>query len=193
VRVTLRELHAMQKVICGNASPEDSALAAGMVARVEAQAATHPFAAALEVMTLKQRREALADHYAALHEEQKAAGAETKPWAEVRSDKPTPEEFRAWLDERYPDRRKIGLLLSDLKHLDLPAYQKVCLWASQGMAKETLECFDLPSKYTLFDPVRDADAPKSMSEAYARAERGEDSLKNLDRARARAAHHRPRI
>ena len=164
VRITLRELHAMQNVICGNASPEDSALASGMVERAKtqaaAQAAKHPLAAALDAMTLKQRQHALKTYYAALHEEQEQAGAPTKPWAEARSDKPTQAQFLTWLDSRYPDRRAIGFLLSDLKHLDEPAYKKVDNWVGAGMTKATLESFALPSKITAYDPVRDADAPE---------------------------------
>jgi hypothetical protein len=188
VWVSLRELEAVKKMICGNASADDRALASGMVARAETQAATNPFAAALEVMTLQQRKDALKAHYAALHEEQEQAGAATKPWSEARCAKPTHEEFLAWLDGRYPDRGNIGFLLSDLKHLDEAAYKKVDNWVRGGMTKETLQAFGLPSKITAYDPVRDADAPKSFAEARARAERGE-SFKALDRAYHRVAHH----
>jgi hypothetical protein len=165
-----------------------SDLEGGMVARTQAEltsrATQHPLAAAIEMMTLKERYATLAAHYHAL------TGAETKPWAEARSGKPSHQEFLAWLDKRYPDRREVGLLFSDLLHLDKPAYTKLCQWAFAGVAKATLESFDLPSKITRYDPVRDADAPKSLRELWTRAERGE-SIKHLRRAYDRVAHHRP--
>jgi hypothetical protein len=195
IRVSLAELEAVKKVICGDASPDDRALLSGMVARVEIQAAaqpaTQPLAVALKKpMSLEERKAVLAAHYEALWQGQKEAGGTTKPWAASRSGKPSPDQFRAWLDTRYPDRREIGLLLSDLQHLDKPAYQKVCWWASDGMAKETLQSFDLPSKYN-YDPSRHANAPKSLAEVWARAEQGEAPARSLYNAYARASHCRP--
>jgi hypothetical protein len=143
----------------------------------------HPLAATLETMALKQRKDALDKHYAARKE---------NTWTMAKSAKPTPEEFLTWLDATFPERREIGMALSDLKHLDKPAYDKVIEWSrnKSKIPEATIEAFGLPTKTTKYDPVRDAKAPTSLAEVYARAERGEDSLKNLNRAFNRAAHHR---
>jgi hypothetical protein len=146
--------------------------------------ARHPLAAALDTMTLEQRRTALDEHYAARKQ---------NTWTQAKGTKPTPDTFLAWLDVTFPDRRDVGLVLSDLRHLDPPAYKKVDNWSREnsGVSKETITGFGLPTKTMKYDAERDANAPQSLAEVYARAERGEDSVKNLHRAYSRAAHHRP--
>jgi hypothetical protein len=191
LRIEKREFDAIKKVIVGNASPDDRALLESMVARTQAElcatvrTAQHPVAAALETMTLKQRWGALDKHYAT---------RKASTWTQARSARPTPEEFRAWLDATFPDRREIGMVLSDLSHLDWPAYRKALAWsgAREKIPEAIFETFGLSSRYTPYDPERDADAPKSIAELYARAERGEDTTKNLYRAYHRAGLHRSR-
>jgi hypothetical protein len=142
-----------------------------------------PFAEALEVMTLKERRAALDAHYAAVKK---------NTWTKARSDeRATPEKFLAWLDSVFPDRREVGVVLSDLQHLDAPAYKKIFNWSrpDSGVSKAVIDSFGLPSKATKYDPVRDANAPKSLAEVVARVERGEGSFRNLDRDYKRAQYH----
>jgi tetratricopeptide (TPR) repeat protein len=194
---------AAAKMIVEAASPDDRArLIEGMVARgreltgrdatpvaepttQEAKTEAQAFAAALEAMTTQQERHAaLAAHYAA---------GKKNTWIKARGKNPTPEKFLAWLDSRFPDRREIGMVLSDLKYLDeKAAYEKVQNWSGgdSKIPRATIESFGLPSKMTPFDPERDANAPKSLAEVVARAVRGEDTLKNLQRSYARAANHR---
>jgi tetratricopeptide (TPR) repeat protein len=137
-------------------------------ANTEAQA----FAVALEAMTLKERRAALDAHYATRKENQ---------WAKARGENPTPDQFRAWLDDVFPDRREIGMVLSDLRHLEKEAYDKLHNWSNKKpkLPKETIESFGLPSKRTAYDAERDAIAP---------AER-----KKLQRSLGRAQYHHARL
>jgi hypothetical protein len=151
----------------------------------ETKPETAAFREALEAMTLKDRRAALDQHYSA---------RKKNTWTKARGgDKATPEKFRAWLDSTFPDRREVGLVLSDLKHLDAPAYDKMINWTrpNSGVSKAVIDSFGLPTKITKYDPVRDANAPKSLAEVVSRVERGEDSFKNLHRAFARVQHHVP--
>ena len=139
-------------------------------------------------MTLKQRRDALKERYGwriKQHSWTKAKGTDRNP---------TPEKFMKWLEAIFPDRREVGLVLSDLGHLEPTAYKKIFNWSrpNSGVSKDTIESFGVPSKATKYDPVRDAEAPSSIAEVYARAERGEDSFMNLHRAYGRARHHTPR-
>jgi len=146
-------------------------------------AAPVPFAEALEAMTLKDRRAALAKHYAAVKK---------NTWTKARGDdRATPEKFLAWLDGVFPDRREIGMALSDLQHLDKPAYEKVFNWSrpNSGVSKAEIDSFGLPSKATKYDPVRDASAPASFAEVVERAERGEGSFRELNRAYGRTRYH----
>ncbi len=115
-------------------------------------------------------------------------------WTEAKSNKPTPEEFLAWLDRSFPDRRQIGMVLSDLKYLDKAAYDKVMNWSrsESGIPAAMIESFGLPSKITRYDPARDANAPASLSEAVSRAQRGDGSFKELNRQFARARYHAPK-
>jgi hypothetical protein len=165
---------------------------AGRAAQAAASAAPS-FAEALEAMTLKERRAALAKHYGLLPDKDgKYALPEKKKWKNAKEGEPTPEKFRAWLNEVFPDRRKIGMVLSDLKHLDEDAYDKVVKgWARKNskIEKAVIDSFDLPTRITKYDPVRDADAPKSWPEVYERAARGEDSVKNLTRTFQRVQPH----
>jgi hypothetical protein len=174
-------IEAAKQEYARRASTGVSALNGGMVACAQAEltgrTAQHPFAAALKTMTLKQRKEALDKHYAA-----------RQPWTQARSGKPTPEEFLAWLDKNFPDRREIGLLLSDLRHLDPPGFGKVHNWSR--VSKAVIESFGFP-KVIYYDPVRVEDAPKSLGEVWARAEQGEAPARSLFLAYMRAAKHRP--
>ncbi|MGD0188121.1 MAG: hypothetical protein ABSC25_23120 [Roseiarcus sp.] len=150
----------------------------------------HPFARALRTMKPAERLEALRNHYRV----GKAFKNDPKrcvSWADSRSWRPTPEEFTAWLDRFFGDRRDVGLTLGDMKGLDEQAYKKIFNWtdSKSGVSAAVIEGFGLPSGYTKFDPIRDSDAPKSMEEVFARSEAGEDS-KALRRAFARASYHR---
>jgi hypothetical protein len=190
-----RKSHASQ---AGRASAGVGALQAGMAVAVLEKAAgsettarsehsaltpaAHPIAAVLEIMTLKERRAALEKHYAA-----------RKPWKEVRSANPTPAQFLAWLNDSFPDRREIGLVISDLRFLDPAAYKKLDNWShmDSGVMKASIEAFDLPSKITRYEPERDATAPTSFGEVLARAERGEGTFKSLNRDYSRVRRHLP--
>jgi hypothetical protein len=155
-------------------------------------AAPAPFAEALEAMTLKDRRAALIQHYGLLPDKDgKYALPEEKRWETVKGSNPKPEKFHAWLNKVFPDRREIRMVLSDLKYLDAPAYFKVMNWSDKNskIEKAVIESFGLPTKKIKYDPVRDANAPKSLNEVFARAERGEDSFRNLSRALSRAQYH----
>lgn len=160
----------------------DAFAKAEITGREAAPAAAPSFAAALEAMTLKERRAALDAHYA------DRAGNQ---WSLAKGKTPTPEKFRAWLDAVFPDRREIGMVLSDLRHLDEAAYDKVMLWAGKRskVARVEIDAFGLPSKTTKYDAVRDADAPKSLNEIVERAARGEGTFKNLHRSYIRARYH----
>ena len=153
---------------------------AEVAGRAAPVAAPAPFAEALEAMTLKERRAALIQHYGLLPDKDgKYALPKEKRWETVRGKNPAPEKFLTWLNEVFPDRREIGMVLSDLKHLDKSAYDKVMLWAGarSKMPRAVINSFDLPTRITKYDPVRDANAPKSWAEVSLRVERGEDSFK----------------
>jgi hypothetical protein len=136
-------------------------------------------AAALEAMTLKDRRAALIEHYGLLPDKDgNYTLPEKKQWKNVRGENPTPEQFRAWLDAVFPDRQAIGMVLSDLKHLAPDAYGKLHTWANKKPAKATSESFGLPSKRTSYDPARDS------NEVIARVE-----FKKLQRSLRRAQYH----
>jgi hypothetical protein len=190
------------KLIVEAASPDERAHIASMAACVRevtspeppapVAAKPAPFAEALEAMTLKDRRAALIQHYGLLPDKKgKYALPEEKKWETVRGKNPAPEKFRAWLNEVFPDRREIGMVLSDLKHLSKSAYEKMMDWSGQdsNIPKAVIDTLGLPSKVVQYDPVRDANAPKSLDEAALRALRGEDSFKNLRRALSRTQHH----
>jgi hypothetical protein len=146
----------------------------------EKKTETPPLAAALEAMTLKDRRAALIEHYGlVLDKDGNYALPEEKKWANVRGENPTPEQFRAWLDAVFPDRQAIGMVLSDLKRLAPDAYGKLHTWANKKPAKATSDSFGLPSKRTSYDPTRDAIAPTE--------------LKNLRRSLGRAQYHHARL
>jgi len=158
---------------------------AEVTGRAAPVAAPAPFAEALEAMTLKERRAALDQHYAA---------RKKNTWAQAKGDKPTPEKFLAWLDVVFPDRRKIGLVLSDLKHLDEAAYDKVVMgWARKNskIEKTVIESFGLPTKITPYDAERDANAPKSFAEVVEQAVQGKGSFKKLNRDFKRTLYHAP--
>jgi hypothetical protein len=92
------------------------------------------FAQALEVMTMEDRKAALDNHY----------GARKKnTWTKAKGVRPSPETFKLWLDAVFPDRGEIGMVLSDLKHLDPPAYEKVMYWSrtKTALPKETIDSF----------------------------------------------------
>jgi hypothetical protein len=165
--------------------------AAAQIAPLVAAPPTEParseglsFAAVLGSVKLKERRAALDKHYAA---------RKKNTWAKARSERPTPEEMLVWLNSTFPDRREIGMLLSDLKHLDKAAYQKVAEWSCEGsqIPRAAIDAFYLPTKIVKYDPVRDANAPKTFGEVVARVERGEGSFKELHGSYARARHHTP--
>lgn len=191
------------KLIVEAASPDERAHIASMAACVREVtspepppapvAARTPFREALEAMTLKDRRSALIQHYGLLPDKDgKYALPEEKKWETVRGGKnPPPEKFLTWLNEVFPDRREIGMVLSDLKHLDEAAYDKVMLWAGarSKMPRAVIDSFGLPSRITKYDPERDANAPRSWAEVHERAKRGEDSFKNLQRTFARVQPH----
>jgi hypothetical protein len=152
---------------------------AGRAAPVAAPA---PFREALEAMTLKERRAALIEHYGLVPDEHgKYALPEKKKWENAKEGNPTPEKFLAWLDVVFPDRRKIGMVLSDLKYLAPDAYVKLHNWSNKKpkLATETIDSFGLPSKRTSYDPARDAIAPAE--------------LKKLQRSLGRAQYHHARL
>jgi hypothetical protein len=190
------------KLIVEAASPDERAHIASMAACVRevtspeppapVAAKPAPFAEALEAMTLKDRRAALIQHYGLLPDKKgKYALPEEKKWETVRGKNPAPEKFRAWLNEVFPDRREIGMVLSDLEHLDSRAYEKVMRWSDKNskLDKAVIDGFDLPTRITKYDPERDAAAPKSWAEVHDRAASGEDSFENLKRSFERAAPH----
>jgi hypothetical protein len=160
-------------------------VAGEVTGRAAPVAAPAPFAEALEAMTLKERRAALDQHYAAVKK---------NTWTKARGDEgATPEKFLAWLDVVFPDRREVGMVLSDLKYLDAPAYFKVMNWSDKNskIEKTVIDSFGLPTKKIKYDPERDADAPKSLNEIVERITRGEGTFKNLHRSYARARYHAP--
>jgi len=155
--------------------------------------AARSFTEALEAMTLKERRAALIQHYGLLPDKDgKYRLPEDSQWRKAKEGNPTPERFREWLNVVFADRREIGMVLSDLKHLDEDAYDKVVHgWARKNskVPKKVIESFGLPTRITKYDPVRDAEAPKSFIEVVERAARGEDTFKNLKRSFDRASPH----
>ena len=150
------------------------------------------FAAALEAMTLKEdRHAALLRHYGKPDEKGNYALPETSKWENVRGAKATPEQFSAWLDAVFPDRREIGLLVSDLEKLDLPARTKIYNWSVPDAAarRDMIELFGLRLGVTKYDPVRDADAPTSFKEVLERSAQGEASFDELNRLYGRTKYH----
>ena len=125
-----RRLYLQTLGITKPISPELSvkidALVKAEIARRETAPPTEPqaFIAALKAMPPRERREALKAHYATALKDNK--------WEDVRSAKPTVKEFRNWLDGVFSDRRKVGLVLADLKYLSPEAYKKVENWMREG-------------------------------------------------------------
>ncbi len=172
------------KLFVGAASPDERALLASMVDADLVAGVLAPkeptFTELLALMSPDDRKAALNTHY-----------TPRKSWAEVRRKKPMPGDMLAWLDTNFPDRREIGMVLSDLAHLDEDAYEKVMAWRTKraGIPAEIIDSLCLPSGRQSFDPERDANAPKSWNEVIERAERGEDTFRNLNNAFARARRH----
>jgi hypothetical protein len=169
----------------------DRLVKAEITGREAVPAAAPSFAAALEAMTLKDRRAALIQHYGLVPDKDGKYGLpEEKKWATVRGENPTPEQFKDWLDSWCCNRREIGMVLSDLRHLDARAYEKLHNWSQDSkIEKGRIDALDLPTKTTKYDPARDANAAVSFAEIVTRAERGEDTFKNLSRSRVRAQYH----
>ena len=185
-------VEAAKKEYARRASSGVSALDPGMAARVQA---IHSLAAELETMTLKQRQLALGAHYAAQHEEKKKTGEKIKTWEEARSDEPTPNEFVAWLDKTYPDRCAVGLMLSDMKHLDKPAYIKVIQWSQRKskIPKATIDGFGLPRKKQLNDKLLATEGAPTGAQVFEAFERGDPRARVLHRRSAMARSRQRRL
>lgn len=149
-------------------------------ARRAAISNANSFAKRLSRMRLAQRREALKEYY-----------AEGDSWAKVRGEEPTPAEFLAWLDIKFPDRRIIGLRYGDMEHLDHEAFLKLKNWRSSE-SQEVLAAvakFGLPTKQESFDPetaVKDAPTSRQVRDAFLS---GDPDAPVLERKRARAQYH----
>jgi hypothetical protein len=137
----------------------------------------------LAAMTLKERRTFLALHY-----------QDRTPWADVRPRKPqepTREDFERWADGNFPDRRELGLVLSDLSVLDKEAYGKLRHWANRrgGASKIDPAEFGFPSKVVHYDPLKPV---PSGAELFKAIERGDPKAAELRRDYMRARYHQQR-
>jgi hypothetical protein len=169
---------AVAKMIVEAASPDDRALLAGMVARgreltgrapapveepaqetkTEAQVRAkkpvarppsrvkHSFFEVSRPTNLRHRHSALVEHY-----EGRTAWEDWKGEAD-----PTPDDFNKWLDSWASDRRRVGLLYSDLRYLDWSAYVKLKNWKKRdsGVSKKVIASFGLPTKIKTPRPRR---------------------------------------
>jgi uncharacterized protein affecting Mg2+/Co2+ transport len=155
----------------------------------EAHDLLSPLAIILDGMSPEQREIELKRHYKIGLEYEGLT--DRKTWSEVRSKNPQPKEFLNWLDTHFSDRKKIRLLLSDMKFLDKAAYDKISDWSrsTSDIPAKTIASFGLPSRYQKFDPIVDATAPTSLAQVFSRAENGKESLKKLRRDYGRVRYH----
>lgn len=143
------------------------------------------------------RRAALDAYYAArkkntwvMAKEKAKADAE----AEGTSKRPTPEQFYAWLNTAFRDRCEVGMVLSDMFHLDKPAYDKVIEWSRKDsdVPRETIDTFGLPTKIIKHDDVQDdptAIVLTAVAEFLANPTRDACDVKTLHAATASALYH----
>lgn len=134
----------------------------------------------LGAMKLRDRKAALERHYQG-----------RTPWADVRPGKPqepAPDDFEQWADSNFPDRRRLGLVLSDLRALDKEAYGKLRHWANpRGNAvKIDPARFGFPSKVVRYDPAKPAPTGAQVFEAF---DRGDPRASELRRDYMRARYH----
>jgi hypothetical protein len=66
---------------------------------------------------------------------------------------PTPEDFKKWADGNFPDRKIIGLVSSDLIHLDESAYTKVANWRRTKPERIPPDEFDFPHQSRVVDEL----------------------------------------
>lgn len=144
---------------------------------------TKAFALALSELKGAARRRVL-DRYYAVRKE--------TTWAKAKGNDPSPKGFGKWLNKTFPGRDEIGMVLSDLKHLDEDAYDTMMRWSEKRskVPREVIESFRLPSGRVSYDAERDASAPRTMAEVRERAATGEASIKDLTRAYSRASHYK---
>jgi hypothetical protein len=154
--------------------------AAGVAASANGVPQAHTGTARLAAMTLRERRMFLARRY-----------RDRTPWAAVRPRKPqepTPEDFRRWADDNFPDRLELGLVLSDLSVLDKEAYGKLRHWANRRDAAAKIDpaAFGFPSKVVHYDPLKPV---PTGAELFRAVERGDPRAAELRRDYMRARYH----
>jgi hypothetical protein len=137
-------------------------------------------AAELAAMKLKERRQFLDRHY-----------KDRTRWAQVRPKRPqepTPDDFQRWVDGNFPDRRQLGLVLSDLTTLDKEAYGKLRRWASPtgNTVKIDPAQFGFPSKVVRYDPSKPVPTGAEVFDAF---KRGDPEAVELRRDYMRARYH----
>jgi hypothetical protein len=106
----------------------------------------HSFIEVSRQTNLRHRHSALVEHY-----EGRTAWEDWKGEAD-----PTPDDFNKWLDSWASDRRRVGLLYSDLRYLDWSAYVKLKNWKKpdSGVSKKVIASFGLPTKIKKPRPKR---------------------------------------
>jgi len=176
---------------CGIAGSRAMPADLAVVADVEAQGTKVPaldpkfiphVAEKLSAMTLKDRRDFLEWRY-----------QNRKPWAEARPKTREPAQkdferraFEQWADDNFPDRRQLGLVLSDLNALDKEAYSKLRRWASNKVAKIDPADFGFPSKVVHYDQSKPA---PTGAEVFKALEQGDPRAVQLKRQYMRARYH----
>jgi hypothetical protein len=159
------------------ASMDRKAEAAGRDAKSRSEPAS---VEKLAAMKLKERRAFLDQHY-----------QDRMPWAEARPKRPReamPADFLEWADRNFPDRRRLGLVLSDLATLDKEAYGKLRHWANRkgNAAKIDPVQFGFPSKVVHYDPTKPV---PTGAELFKAIERGDPRAPELRRDYMRARYH----
>ena len=111
-------------------------------------------------MSKKERRQFLDRHYA----------GRTR-WREVRLAEPGL-TFLDWIDREFSDRRELGVVQGDLKHLDLQAYQTINNWQRpqrDGTCRRIPESFGLPTKEGRNDAIFAAGGVPTVADVKAAA------------------------
>jgi hypothetical protein len=160
-------------VACGRVS-EDEAKPAPLSVRPAAAETTRSapplsaFGVSLLPMNQAQREAALKKYYPKKYVKDGEKIKRTT-WTEARGNntRPTPKMFLEWLGESYPDRREVGVVLSDMKFLDKSAYDKALNWSktTSGISREIIASFGLPSKMTKYDLEQSAAAFAEVTSA----------------------------
>ena len=138
----------------------------------------------LPMMSLADRRDFLCGYY-----------RNRRGWADYRSRYPTQAEMKAWADREFPDRRALGLVPGDLRHLDIDAYQKITNWGretSVGNPSDIADDLGFPMKKKLNDALIRTSTLPTGADVFRSLRRGDPDALQKSRIYAMAKNRRLR-